>query len=74
MNLRDVLTESYDIYVKEQEYFCVPKYGAIVDETTYELRNVSELDIKIDRNTENTTFNDWSITSMTTPVGFISST
>ena len=46
--LKDVITDSYDIYLKGDKYFCVPKYGTIQEGFNYEMRDVTELDSKID--------------------------
>ena len=45
--LRDLLTETYDIYIDGDIYFCVPKFGKINQDYEYEERDIAELDCEI---------------------------
>ena len=45
--LKDLLVETYDIFIDGDKYFCVPKFGVIDQDFDYEMRDVSELDCEI---------------------------
>ena len=45
--LKDLLVETYDIFVEGNKYFCVPKFGVIDQDFDYEMRDVSELECEI---------------------------
>ncbi len=45
--LKDLLVETYDIFIDGDKYFCVPKFGVIDQDYEYEMRDVSELGCEI---------------------------
>ncbi len=45
--LKDLLVETYDIFIGGDKYFCVPKFGIIDQDFEYEMRDVAELDCEI---------------------------
>ena len=45
--LKDLLVETYDIFVEGNIYFCVPKNGMINQDYEYEERDIAELNCEI---------------------------
>ncbi len=45
--LKDLLVETYDIFIDGDKYFCVPKFGVIDQDYEYEMRDAAELDCEI---------------------------
>ena len=45
--LKDLLIETYDIFVEGNIYFCVPKNGMINQDYEYEERDIAELNCEI---------------------------
>ena len=45
--LKDLLVETYDIFVEGNKYFCVPKNGMINQDYEYEERDIAELNCEI---------------------------